>query len=98
MIVVLVVLGSAALLSWLLITLLGAGQVTSDEKAREQAAAQADALLDEQFAGDPHVTAKVTPRTLPFEAVVIGAQARGYDLTAQSAVDDEQTLVFTKRA
>lgn len=77
---------------------LALASLRKDEKARDAAAADAPALLDATFDGRPDVVFKVTARTLPYEAVVLGAKDRGYRLLSQA--DDQatrtQTLVFTK--
>ncbi len=55
------------------------------------------ATLDAAFDGRPDVVFKVTLTSVPFEDVVLGAQARGYDLSSQSDTGGAQTLIFRRR-
>lgn len=72
------------------------GSKARDEKGRKAALANPDAILDAEFVAES-VTMKVGPRTLPYESVVLGAKARGYQLIGENAEPGERkTLVFTR--
>lgn len=78
--------------------ILGFGLFASEEKSRRKAVADAPAILGAVFAGQPDVVFKVTPRTLPYETVLLGAKDRGYRLVGETseASGNVKTLVFTK--
>lgn len=97
-VVVLVVVVGLVLIAGLAVPL-AIGSMARDEKGRKAAQENAPAILDGAFDGRPEAVFKVEPRTLPYEAVVLGARARGYSLigeTADSPNGDRKTLVFTK--
>lgn len=92
----LLVVGGLVLI-WTLAVPLGIGMLWRDGKLRERAQANAPAVLDAAFTGQPHVVFEVTARSLPFEDVVLGARDRGYELLTQTDTEAGKTLVFTRR-
>lgn len=93
-VVVLVVLAFVAIGA--LAFFLAIGSMAKDEKGRKTALADESSVLDAAFTADD-VTFKVTPRTLPYENVILGAKHRGYRLIGEAEEPgNRKTLVFTR--
>ena len=76
---------------------LGVGVAAFSKRQVKKAEANAPAILDAAFAGDPVVAVNVNLESLPYERVVTGAIERGYTLTAQHQLTpNASTLVFEK--
>lgn len=76
----------------------GVGLGAKDITDRANALKGADAILDEAFDGKSHVVFKVTPATLTWETVMLGAEKRGYRAISQvnDSAADRRTILFAK--
>lgn len=100
MVLAVLALGGLVLIAALAVPL-ALRSMSGEERARATCEADAAAILAATFDGRDGVVVEVTPRTLPYGTVVLGATERGYTLlseTADSPSGDRKTLVFTRAA